>query len=108
MTTVGDERFRKTQAEITNVVPAPAPELDIEKLQRHYQMHQKAVKKYQTKNKAVLKEKQKNYMERLRADEDKYRKHLEKRRIYYSQVLVPRNKKLIEDKHESKETTLVI
>jgi len=99
---IGDERFRKVQIE------KPNTDLDLAKLEKFYDRHRKAVKKYQEKNKEQLKEKQKKYLSKLKDDKDRYEEHLEKRRNYYNNVLVPRKKKILEEKHEAKKTTLVI
>ena len=99
---IGDERFRKVQME------RPIPEPALTKGDVFYQRHLASVRKYQRKNKEQLKEKQKKYMSKLKEDKERYAKHLEKRRNYYNKILIPRKKQKLEEKHESKKTTLVI
>ena len=101
----GDERFRKTSMDDINP-PTSNPEL--QKLEMFYERHKKSVKKWRDKNKDTLKDKQKTYMENLRNDPERYKAHLEKRRIYYNNIVLPRKKQKLELEHEAKKTTLVI
>ena len=55
-----------------------------------------------------MREKSKRYMVKLKNDETKYSKYLEKRHIYYKDVLKPKKQKVKEDAHEALPTTLVI
>jgi hypothetical protein len=102
---IGDERFRKIK------IDEPEPETsnpELHKLEMFYERHKKSVKKWRDKNKETLKDKQKTYLENLRKDPERYNSHLEKRRNYYNNVLMPRKKQRLEEKHEAKQTTLVI
>jgi hypothetical protein len=77
-------------------------------MEAYYNSHREAVRKYQKKNKEALKEKQREYMARLRADDKRFKDHLDRRRHYYKNVIVPKKQELLEKQHEEKPTTLVI
>ena len=94
-TAIGDERFRKMKIDEPD---ANTANTQLQKLEKFYDRHRKAVKKYQEKNKETLKNKQKTYMENLRKDPERYKIHLEKRREYYNKILIPRKKKKLEEK----------
>tara|TARA_Y100000389_G_scaffold199837_1_gene239029 strand:- start:416 stop:664 length:249 start_codon:yes stop_codon:yes gene_type:complete len=74
------------------------------KAELFYKRHMEAVKRYQKKNKETLAAKGKIYMKALREDKDKHDKHLEKRRIYYANVVKPKRKaKKEQEEKEQKE-----
>lgn len=102
---IGDERFRKVKNETS---PQPTQPPTITKLEQFYERHNKAKKKWREKNKEYLNDKQRKYMQKLKGDTERYNQHLEKRREYYAKVLVPRKKKILEDIHDAKSSTLVI
>ena len=58
--------------------------------EKMYKSHLRHVKEYQKRNPEKMKEKCKRYVEKRKNDQVRYTVHLEKRRLYYKEVLKPK------------------
>ena len=85
--------------EIEPVITEP----ELSPAERHYQRHCKAVATYQKKNPDKMSAKYKKWYSTLKANEDKYKQHLQQHREYYLTHIKPKKDLAKQQKQEAKE-----